>query len=99
MEINNSGLIHYQNMQIKKPSGNADPNIKDEKLYQACKDFEALFVKQMLDSMRKTVTKSGLIKNGMAEDIFEDMLYDEYSRKMTNTAGFGVANLMYKQLS
>ena len=98
MDITNSGLVHYQNSQIREPVVNPDSNGKDERLFQACKDFEALFVKQMLDAMRKTVQKSDLTNSGMAEDIFEDMLYDEYSKKMTNTAGFGVANLLYKQM-
>ena len=99
MEINNSALIQYQNQQIRELSGNINSGKKDGKLLQACKDFEALFVKQMLDSMRKTVHKSELTDSGMAEDVFEDMLYDEYAKKMTDTVGFGLANLLYKQFT
>jgi len=35
----------------------------------------------------------------MAEDIFEDMLYDEYALRMTRTAGFGLADQIYLQLT
>ncbi len=69
------------------------------KLYEAAQEFEAIFVKQMLDSMRQTVEKTGLIEGGMAEDIFEDMLYDQYALKMTRTAGFGLADQIYLQLN
>jgi flagellar protein FlgJ len=69
------------------------------KLLEACRDFEALFIKQMLDAMRKTVGKTGLLDGGMAEDIFEDMLYDEYAKKMADTAGFGLAETLYRELS
>ena len=56
-------------------------NRNDEKIKQACSDFEAIFIKQMLDSMRKTVEKTSLLGGGMAEAIFEDMIYDEYAKK------------------
>ncbi len=70
-----------------------------DKLKEACMDFESLFVKQMLDSMRKTVNSSGLLKKNMGEDVFEDMLYDEYAKKMTQTSRLGIGEMMYKQLS
>ena len=71
----------------------------EDKLKEACRQFEAIFLKQMLNSMRKTVTKNGLMDGGFSEEIFEDMLYDEYAEKMTKTAGFGIADMLYKQFS
>lgn len=73
---------------------------KTSDLYKACQDFEALFIKQMLDAMRKTVNKSDdLLKGGMSQDIFESMLYDEYAKKMAETAQFGIADAIYRQVS
>ena len=69
------------------------------KLKKACGDFEAIFIKQMLDAMRKTVPKNSLLDGGMAEDIFQDMLYDKYAQKMSDTAHFGIKDILYKQLS
>jgi flagellar protein FlgJ len=68
-------------------------------LYKVCLDFEAIFIKQMLNVMRKTVEKEGLLDGGMSEDIFEDMLYDEYAKKMAETAQFGLAETMYIQIN
>ena len=53
----------------------------------------------MLNSMRQTVNKTGLLDGGMAEDVFEDMLYDEYSKLMAKNANLGLTDLLYKQLS
>ncbi len=72
---------------------------KSSELYKVCLDFEALFIKQMLNVMRKTVEKQGLLDGGMSEDIFEDMLYDEYAKKMAQTAQFGLAETMYLQIN
>ena len=74
-------------------------NGNDKKLLESCQDFESMFIKQMLDSMKKTINKSGLIKENMGEKIFDDMLYDEYAKKMATTSNLGIAKTMYKQLS
>jgi flagellar protein FlgJ len=72
---------------------------KSSELYKACLDFEAIFIKQMLNVMRKSVQKEGLLDGGLSEDIFEDMLYDEYAQKMAQTAQFGLAETMYLQIN
>jgi flagellar protein FlgJ len=73
---------------------------KDSALYKACEDFQSIFIKQMLDTMRKTVDKSqSLIQPNQGEKVFEDMLYDEYSKKMSKSAGFDLAENIYKQMT
>ncbi len=75
-------------------------NVKEDKaLRESCQEFEAIFIKEMLKSMKSTVKKSGLIKENMGEKLFDDMLYDEYAEKMSNTSDFGIADMMYRQLS
>ena len=72
---------------------------RSSKLYKASVEFEAILIKQMLNAMRKSVPKSGLLDGGMAEEFFEDMLYDEYAKNMAQSAHFGLAQLIVKQLS
>ena len=67
------------------------------KLREASQDFEAIFIKQMLDAMRKTLPKGGLIDGGMAEDIFEDMLYEERAKLMAKTGSLGIADMLYNR--
>jgi flagellar protein FlgJ len=64
------------------------------------RDFESLFVRQMLEVMRKTVHRENdLLNGGLTQDVFEGMLYDQYARKMAETAGFGLADTIYRQVS
>ena len=72
---------------------------RSSKLYQACVDFEAIFLKQMLTAMRKTVPQDGLLDGGIGRDVFEDMLYDEYAASMARNAGFGLADTVYRHLT
>ena len=71
----------------------------DKKLRKVCMEMESLFVKQMLSTMRKTVHKSGFIDGGNAERIFTDMLDSKYAMKMSKSHSFGLAGMMYSQLS
>ena len=73
---------------------------KKSKLYEQCQAFEAIFVKMMLKEMRNSVDKSNsLISGGWAEDIYSDMLDDEYSKSLAKNAGFGLSDELYKQLA
>jgi len=72
---------------------------KSSRLYKVSQEFEAIFIKQMLNVMRKSVSKTGLLDGGMAEEIFEDMLYDEYAQKMAESGSFGIADMIYRQLN
>ena len=98
MNVTDIGMMQWRNLQTTKQIENK-PRGEQAKLQQACQDFEAIFIKQMLDSMRKTVNKTSLFGRNMAEDIFEDMLYDEYAKEMAQTTDLGIAEMMYKQLS
>jgi len=73
---------------------------KKSPLYAQCLDFESIFVKMMLKEMRATVDKSAdILGGGYAGDIYQDMLDDEYAKKMSKTADFGLADDLYRQLS
>lgn len=73
---------------------------KDERqLKEACQDFEAIFIKQLLDGMRKTVPRTELFERTLGEEIFEDMLYTEYAKIMSRRGSLGIADLLFKQLS
>jgi flagellar protein FlgJ len=63
-----------------------------KKLKEVAKEFEAIFVKMLLNEMKKTVPKSDFLHGGAVEDIFEDMLYSEYSKKMVHNMNLGIVD-------
>lgn len=96
-EISSKFSLSFSNEEITEK---IDKNKEFEKkrLREVSEDFEALMINQMLKEMRKTVNKSDLINGGMAEQIFEDMLYDEYSKEFSKTKTFGLSDIIYNQL-
>lgn len=69
---------------------------KTSKLYESALELEGFFVKQMLSQMRKTIMKAN--ENDFAQNMYEDMLYDELATAMTKNAGFGLADQIYLSL-
>jgi Rod binding domain-containing protein len=111
MTVTDLGDFYMRNKPIVPPTGKtqvqgtgarvADGSKVDKTspLYAQCSDFESIFVKMMVKEMRSSIDKSGLISGGWAEDIFQDMLDDNYSKTISKTAGLGIADQLYKQLS
>jgi len=107
-----SALFQYNNRPLKVPTGAAQVQgsgarvadasrvDKKSKLFEQCQEFESIFVKMMTKEMRNSVDKTdSLLSGGWAEDIYQDMLDDEYAKSMAKTAGFGLADQLYRQLA
>ncbi|MCQ2610193.1 MAG: rod-binding protein [Treponema sp.] len=101
-----SGTYSLESDKTAVPSGMAARNAaiggktidKTSQLYEKSMELESFFVKMMMDSMRKTLPKheGG---NSFAQNMYEDMLYDEYTTALTKNAGFGIADSIYLELS
>jgi flagellar protein FlgJ len=72
---------------------------KADKLYEQCEALETFLVKTLITGMRNTVQKSELLDTGFAGQMYEDMLYDEYTKDFTKNANFGLAELAYLELT
>lgn len=68
------GLSATQTMQIKT----------------AAKDFEAVFISQMMSHMFEGITTDPMFGGGPGEDMFRGMLVQEYGKQIANGPGLGV---------
>jgi len=88
--------------ELKKAVDKYDKSKMDDtqkRLWDACVEAESLFVAKMLKEMKKTVPKNEWLHGGRTEEIFEDMLYDEYALNMSKNYNFGMARLLYDEMS
>ncbi|MEJ5284532.1 MAG: rod-binding protein [Brevinematia bacterium] len=76
-----------------------DPKKLDSKqILAVSREFESLFINQLFKSMRKTIQKSDWLNGGLKQEFFEDMLYEEYSKKIAHSGGIGLGDMVYKFL-
>ena len=72
-------------------------NQTDEELMSVSRQFESIFVHQMLKSMRSTVQKSGLL-DSHATRMYESMHDQELASLMSEKRSIGLADMVYKDL-
>lgn len=78
------------------------PTRKDTtKLRQVAKDFEAVFVNQLLETMDSTIDRdNSLFDGGSAEGTFRSMMNQELAQSMANQrsgSGIGLAESVFQQ--
>lgn len=71
---------------------------ENKELKKVAKQFEAVFINQMIGSMRKTVPNGGLIPESNAERVFKGMLDSEHAERMADTEQLGLSKIVYEHL-
>ncbi len=69
-----------------------------DKLWDISRQFEAVFVNQLIGAMRSTITKGGYVPESHAEKIYQGMLDTEYSERIAATDQMGLAKIIHSQL-
>jgi flagellar protein FlgJ len=70
-----------------------------DKVANLAREFESVFMNQMLKAMRQTIPKNDLINGGHAEEIYSSLLDEEFSRQMAYTQQGGLSQSLANQLN
>jgi flagellar protein FlgJ len=93
-------MLESAESQTAAPSHKNTPVIdKTSEIWEQCEALESYIMKILLSGMRKTVQKSGLIEQGFAGEMYEDMLYDEYATSLAKDSSLGFAKMAYLELT
>jgi flagellar protein FlgJ len=82
---------------LKKNLSGAAPD-KLGKLKKACQNFEAVFIGKLWEQMKQSVPKEGYL-HSKQEDTYMSMFNRDFSEKMAQAGGIGLADMIYDQLS
>ncbi len=91
-------MIEIQQPRLSPPPSHPpEKPAKDERLMQQAREFEAVFIAQMLkhSGLAKAISSD----SGFGGDAFSSMLLEQYAEKMTEKGGFGLAEHIYNQLA
>ncbi|MCB1165647.1 MAG: rod-binding protein [Leptospiraceae bacterium] len=90
------GRFSSSSIEVRPDPAKLDLKGERKKLYETAQRFQAMFLDMMLDSMRKTVHKEdNPLYGGNRQDIFEDMLYDQYSEQLSKAPGMNLSADIY----
>ena len=94
-------LEHIASQGPKMPKAGQVPGAKGdspEAIHEVAKNFESLFINEIMKNMRKTLPKDGLLSKGFANNVFNSMLDQEYSQIASRSGQFGLADAIARQL-
>lgn len=107
MDISNSVYDNYymQNAQNtartsgleQKLTGGSMTEATDEELMDACKEFEAYLVEQVLKQVKESIPKTEEEENQYTE-YFGDMMLQEYASAITDQGSLGIAQKLYESM-
>ncbi len=80
-----------------KPTGSLTGD--QAKLRALSQEFEGLFLKQMLDAMRKSIPHGGLLEPSLAEETFTSMLDERLAGQAARRSQGGLGDALYRQLA
>lgn len=86
----NSAKFYNVSSQIKDIDANS--------IEQASKEFEEMFIGQLMQFMFETVEVNELFGGGHAEEIYRGMVVNEYAEKVSQSGGIGIAEQMQQYL-
>ena len=78
--------------------GEVRKKIDQQKLQQACGEFEALFINQLLQSMRRTVIPSKVTGAAPGKDLYQSLFDREISQKMARQGGLGIGKILVQRV-
>ncbi len=68
--------------------------IKEQKLQKVARDFEAIFLSQLVRAMGKTVPEGSMTTGGMADLMFDQVM----GKALSEGGGIGLAKIIYRDL-
>ncbi len=69
----------------------------EEQLRSLSRQFESIFIHQMLKSMRKTVPKSQFF-DSFSMDMYQSMMDEEIANELSQQKGIGLADMLFREL-
>ena len=77
----------------------AKPAAPDPKLLQAAKDFESIFVRQMLKGLEKTTAAGAGTSASAGEKTYGSMIVDTLSDSISKAGGLGLADVIAQSMA
>ena len=83
-----------QQMQASQSTdiNNKVSNKNTDKINDTAKEFETVFISQMLSHMFEGVETGGMFGGGSAEKIYRSMMVNEYGKQLSEMGGLGIAD-------
>ena len=78
----------------------SNPNVSEkDKIHEACRQFEAVLLRQILAQARKPVITTSKDSNPAIKGIYDDMVNNQLADSISRSGAFGLAKSLDSQLN
>jgi flagellar protein FlgJ len=89
--------VNAAEIPLQQLAGNAKLT-QQEKVGEACRQFEAILLRQILSEARKPVIDSGSDEDQTTSGIYNDMITNQLADGISRSGSFGLARSLQSQL-
>ncbi len=103
MDITQTAMAQSTHSLASAKTSSAIGNIKnaslsEQKAEAAAKEFEAVYISQMLTHMFSGIETDGMFGGGNAENIYQSMMIDEYGKLLSRNGGIGLSGAVKSEI-
>ena len=92
-----NGKVQASAIPFEQLAGNPNVSQKD-KINEACRQFEAILLRQVIGETRKTVIHTPGEDDSNEKDIYNDMINNELADNISRSGSFGLAKSLESRL-
>lgn len=81
-----------------KAAQTAGPSKNLDKIDDAAREFESVFIAEMMKPMFEGISTEGMFGGGKGEEIFRGMLLQEYGKILAQTGGIGISGQVREEM-
>lgn len=94
----NNGIMTLAGMKLAQESPVKTTNLDPAAAKTAAKQFESMFLSQMMQHMMEGVNTNPVFGGGKGEEMFKSVMVDEWAKKATAAGGIGLSAAIQRQL-
>jgi len=72
--------------------------MSSDQIDKVSKDFESMFISQMLEPMFGDSTGTEAFGSSASSDVYKGLMMDEYGKQISNAGGIGIASYVKQEL-
>ncbi len=99
MELESSRLKNLQNLSNLKGKAAGPNQPAPDKTEKAARQFEALLLQKMLQSMWQTVPSEGMLSGSKEEELYRDMLNEAIATSVSQGKGVGIHDVVAREMA
>lgn len=90
--------MNVMTSRVKNETGSTLDAKTLRRIDESANDFEASFLSEMIKPMFEGIEVDEMFGGGRGEEVFRDMMVQEYGKKMANSGGIGIAAFVRNEM-